>query len=996
MKVGPHSLTVSYGGDGQNGSVTSAVLNLNVAKITPSLALASSASTPAFGTPITLTASLSGGANPTGQVTFKDGDTPLGSVPLNAGKAGLTLAAPAVGAHSYTVTYEGDGDNAGLTTAPVIVGVGQAPTGLSLTLSSPKITTGQAITLTATLSGGSKAAGQVTFLEGQTVLGTAPLNAGTASLVVKTLAVGAHNLSARYEGDMNNIASTAPNTSLNVVAATPRLSLALSSTRLQLGLPVTLTATLSEAVAPGGSVTFKDGATVLGTAPITNQSASLTTTALGVGQHSLTATYSGDPNNVATEAPVNPIAITQAETGLTLTSSATTNPHNREITFNVVLTGGMNPTGLVVFRDGNKVMGREPLTLSQPIPNGDAISPQADVPSQRRHGATHKTSGLELGTHTITATYEGDANNQGTTSSVVTVTINKAAPRLVLNSSVAKPMFGTAVTLSASLTDGSTPTGAITFKDGDKVLGSAPLSQQKASLTLSTLETGLHQITATYSGDASNLPMVSEILKLEVMARPNPGQDPGVRAMTTSQVATANRFAQTQISNVANHLESLHASLEQEEALSAGPGASSTLARRASRERSASSADLGLAMGTNTPLAKSLESRPFSPRDQGLEKMYQAGSLLLDAPKRSVPWEVSPYGLSGNGSAYGDGNDPSGLNPAMGLGGQTPPSDTNLLRAAQVLTQALGQSFSQGLGLEQGRGINPRAGLNGQAREDRSNTGLRVWNAGHIEIGKLKSDGQIDSRFSTGGLTLGVDQILSKHMVVGLALGYAQDHSSLDKNGSRSDTTAYTASVYGSLKLAPQTFVDVIGGYGRLRFKDRRWSTDGQAMLYSTHEGDQIFGSVGLTSLYRLKDLQGSLYGRVEAVQLRLDAHDEGGSELWALRYDRLRTTTVTGAAGLAIKTRLRQSWGYWQPGLRLEYRHQLDGGFTQRLGYLDIGSLDYSLTSDGLRRDTLTGGISLRAITRSDLQFELEYLTNTDFQNSNSQQLRAQIRIPY
>ena len=54
---------------------------------------------------------------------------------------------------------------------------------------------------------------------------------------------------------------------------------------------------------PSGSVTFKDGATTLGTGTLSTSNgttvASFTTSGLGVGQHTITATYSGDGNFLA-------------------------------------------------------------------------------------------------------------------------------------------------------------------------------------------------------------------------------------------------------------------------------------------------------------------------------------------------------------------------------------------------------------------------------------------------------------------------------------------------------------------------------------------------------------------------------------------------------------------------------------------------------------------------------------------------------------------------
>jgi hypothetical protein len=64
--------------------------------------------------------------------------------------------------------------------------------------------------------------------------------------------------------------------------------------------PVTFTATVTAVVPatglPTGSVSFKDGATTLGTAPLSGGTASLTVSSLALGSHAITAVYGGDAN----------------------------------------------------------------------------------------------------------------------------------------------------------------------------------------------------------------------------------------------------------------------------------------------------------------------------------------------------------------------------------------------------------------------------------------------------------------------------------------------------------------------------------------------------------------------------------------------------------------------------------------------------------------------------------------------------------------------------
>ncbi|HKG61327.1 MAG TPA: Ig-like domain repeat protein [Pyrinomonadaceae bacterium] len=85
------------------------------------------------------------------------------------------------------------------------------------------------------------------------------------------------------------------------------------------------------------------------------------------------------------------------------------------------------------------------------------------------------------------------------------ITVNKATPTLSLSSSVNPSDFGQSVTFTATVTSGSgTPTGTVQFKDGGLNLGSAQaLTNGTAQLTIATLSSGTHVITADYSGDTS-------------------------------------------------------------------------------------------------------------------------------------------------------------------------------------------------------------------------------------------------------------------------------------------------------------------------------------------------------------------------------------------------------------------------------------------------------------------------------------------------------------
>lgn len=93
--------------------------------------------------------------------------------------------------------------------------------------------------------------------------------------------------------------------------------LSVSSSSPSYGTAVTLTSTLSpvsNTSAPGGTVLFYDGSTVLGSATVSSGKAQLTVSTLAVGKHTITASYSGDSTFMPSTSTVANVNVTLATT----------------------------------------------------------------------------------------------------------------------------------------------------------------------------------------------------------------------------------------------------------------------------------------------------------------------------------------------------------------------------------------------------------------------------------------------------------------------------------------------------------------------------------------------------------------------------------------------------------------------------------------------------------------------------------------------------------
>ncbi|MBB5343377.1 Ig-like domain repeat protein [Tunturibacter empetritectus] len=407
----------------------------------------------------------------------------------------------------------------------------------TLTASSTTLNTGQALTLTAVVSGSGSPTGIVSFKDGSSTIGSATLSGNKAIFSTSALSAGSHTLTAVYGGDPSDATSTSSPVTVTLTKPAPlSTSTVLFATPSQptIGQSVILSAIVSGSGSPTGTVAFNDGGTRIGTATLTSGSASLSTSALSAGPHTITADYNGDANDATSHSNAAIVTVAQpapAATTTTLTASSTqiTTQQNLALSLSVSSATG-TPTGTVILSDGATALA------SVPLANG---------------AATFIDSNLAAGVHDIIAVYSGDATHTASTSAILSVTVTQppVAPPIVpqppapastttaLNASSTQLTAGQTLTLTAIVST-STPsaTGTITFRNAADTLGVVSLSHGLASITTS-LNAGIQTIVANYSGDANDAASVSAPLTISVAATAPPPPAPQDFSLQLSQTA---------------------------------------------------------------------------------------------------------------------------------------------------------------------------------------------------------------------------------------------------------------------------------------------------------------------------------------------------------------------------------------------------------------------------------------------------------------------------
>lgn len=352
------------------------------------------------------------------------------------------------------------------------------------------------------------------------------------------LAPGTCNISANYLGDASYGTSNGADSVTVTKAPTTILASANSTSSLTYGNHVYLNVTVN--TQSNGGTPFVTNSTLLLTdngvatpAKVSSvsyvsgyyaaSSVQLDYVPLAAGSHTLQVQFLGDSNYLASNTASLSLNISQAslspQCALSPTIATTSIPVNMSCQFGANL--GAEPTGTITFKD-----------------NGTPISGTVTYSGQAGTGnsAAYLTGSMsyvftQTGSHTITATYSGDANYLSSTgssaSNPVTVTSQIGATTYAPYAQFNPTPTNYAITLTAYVQapDAAlpTPTGTFTLYDnGQPINGSVTYSSSSISHTLSgaitytPTSTGTHSITSTYSGDSIYQSANSPVLSLAV------------------------------------------------------------------------------------------------------------------------------------------------------------------------------------------------------------------------------------------------------------------------------------------------------------------------------------------------------------------------------------------------------------------------------------------------------------------------------------------------
>ena len=485
----------------------------------------------------------SGYATPTGAVTLTSGSYTSAAATLANGSASIIIPAGTLGTNSQFLTVKYTPDSASATLYTAATGSGTVFVSLlnatmTVTPSSPSITTAQTLGVTVAVSGvsGNPIPTGTATLSGDNFLQTVTLVNGSApfSIAPGLLTAGNASLTAAYTPDAqsaqlyNGSYAYSAVTVTGVVALTPVVKVTPALTATVVANPLQVTVTVSGGSgnpAVTGSITLFTG-TYSATVVLASGSAAFTIPAqtLSTGQDVLTAVYNPDAassasyNNASGAATVQVYNPAKSIPAVTLFPSATSILTTQALSVNVAVGSSV---GLPVPATGSVTLSGGGYTSAATPVNGLEIT--FNIPA----GA------LTAGTDTLTASYTPDAQSStiffsGSGTAVVTVA-TPAPPSFTVSKSSLTLSPGAVTGNTAAIT--LTPAGGFT---GGVTLTAAVTSSPSGAQNLPTLSFG-----ATSPANITGTSAATATLTITTVAPGNAALTPTDRAFPWSSAGTS-------------------------------------------------------------------------------------------------------------------------------------------------------------------------------------------------------------------------------------------------------------------------------------------------------------------------------------------------------------------------------------------------------------------------------------------------------------------------
>ena len=246
-----------------------------------------------------------------------------------------------------------------------------------------------------------------------------------------------------------------------------------------------------------------------------------------------------------------------------------------------------------------------------------------------------------------------------------------------------------------------------------------------------------------------------------------------------------------------------------------------------------------------------------------------------------------------------------------------------------------------------------------------------LWSEGSISKSKIGDSANSSSIEIDGqALAIGFDKKLNNNDLLGFVIQYGKSDTDVESNGTNVDSKNYNISVYRTLPLKDDNFVEGLIGVGTVKNDLTRKS--GANTLTGSRNGTQIFGSINYGRTIDKGDFNLTPIARVDLGYTELDAYSEIGTD--ALSYAKQTIESGLASVGLEFSDIIKLNQNSFKPFGSIEYGIDFSNSSNAKMNYASDTSTIYTYTQGANSNHLITSMVGFEYIAKDNLNIIASY----------------------
>ena len=246
-----------------------------------------------------------------------------------------------------------------------------------------------------------------------------------------------------------------------------------------------------------------------------------------------------------------------------------------------------------------------------------------------------------------------------------------------------------------------------------------------------------------------------------------------------------------------------------------------------------------------------------------------------------------------------------------------------------------------------------------------------AWSEGSISVSKIGDRNGSSSKETHGqALAFGLDKKLNNNNLWGFAIQYAQSDTDVGTDGTNVDSENINLSIYQTLPLDNNNFIEGLYGVGLIESDLLRKS--GANTLTGSRDATQIFGSINFGKTIDKGDFNLTPIGRVDLGYTELDAYSETGTD--ALSYAKQTIESGLASLGFEFSDIVKLNKNSFKPFGSIEYGLDFSNSSDAKMNYVSDTSTIYTYTQGINSNHLITSVVGFEYITKDNLEIISSY----------------------